>query len=109
MQHSHTGRLVIEALYLVLGTAVAGAAIALFITPAKIASGGVNGVATILYHVTGFDTGLVMLLISLPLFFIGLRIFGRLYGVKSLAGTILLSLWVSLMGQLTSYDGVLPI
>ncbi len=110
MQHSHTGRLVIEALYLVLGTAVAGAAIALFITPAKIASGGgVNGVATILYHVTGgFDTGLVMLLISLPLFFIGLRIFGRLYGVKSLAGTILLSLWVSLMGQLTSYDGVLP-
>ena len=108
MQHPHTKRLVIEALYLVLGTAVAGSAIALFITPAKIVSGGVNGVATILYYVTGFDTGLVMLIISLPLFFIGLRIFGRLYGVKSLVGTILLSLWVSLLGQLTRYDGVLP-
>ncbi len=101
-------RLVSEILYLVVGTAVAGLAIALFITPAKIASGGVNGIATIIYHRTGWDTGAMMLAISVPLFFFGMRIFGKTYGAKSLAGTLLLSAWVSLFGQITHYQGVLP-
>ncbi|MGE4584507.1 MAG: YitT family protein [Sphaerochaeta sp.] len=101
-------RLTREALYLFGGTALAGFAIAAFITPAKIASGGVNGIATITYHLTGWDTGLVMLLISFPLFLIGMSIFGGTYGFKSLAGTLLLSFWVSLFGQLTHYQGFLP-
>lgn len=46
-------RLALKALYLIGGTALAGFAVAVFITPAKIASGGVNGVATIVYHLTG--------------------------------------------------------
>ena len=101
-------RLALEALYLIGGTALAGFAVAVFITPAKIASGGVNGVATIIYHLSGWDTGFVMLLISVPLFLIGMSIFGKTYGAKSLAGTLLLSLWVSLFGQLTDYNGFLP-
>ncbi len=108
MQSTSHKRLVREALYLGGGTALAGFSIATFITPAKIASGGVNGLATIIYHLTGFDTGLVMLIISVPIFLIGLSIFGRVYGIKSLAGTLLLSLWVSFFGQLTDYAGFLP-
>jgi len=91
-----------------LGTAVAGFAIAVFITPAKIASGGVNGIATIIYHRTGWDTGATMLIISVPLFLIGMKVFGKTYGATSLAGTLLLSAWVSLFGQLTGYQGILP-
>jgi uncharacterized membrane-anchored protein YitT (DUF2179 family) len=49
-------RLALEALYLIGGTALAGFAVAVFITPAKIARGGVNGVATINYHLSGWDT-----------------------------------------------------
>ena len=108
MQSTLNKRLVIEALYLVGGTALAGFSIATFITPAKIASGGVNGIATILYHLTGWDTGLVMLAISIPIFLIGMLVFGRIYGAKSLAGTLLLSLWVSFFGQMTAYEGFLP-
>jgi len=98
-------RLALEALYLIGGTALAGFAVAVFITPAKIASGGVNGVATIIYHLSGWDTGFVMLLISVPLFLIGMSIFGKTYGAKSLAGTLLLSLWVSLFGQIVMRSG----
>lgn len=108
MQSTVNKRLVSEALYLGGGTALAGFSIATFITPAKIASGGVNGIATILYHLTGWDTGLVMLAISIPIFLLGMRIFGRTYGAKSLAGTLLLSLWVSFFGQMTAYEGFLP-
>lgn len=101
-------RYVSKILYLILGTAVAGFAIAVFITPAKIASGGVNGIATIIYHRTGWDTGAMMLIISVPLFLIGMKVFGKTYGATSLAGTLILSAWVSLFGQLTGYQGILP-
>lgn len=101
-------RYISKILYLMLGTAVAGFAIAVFITPAKIASGGVNGIATIIYHRTGWDTGATMLIISVPLFLIGMKVFGKTYGATSLAGTLLLSAWVSLFGQLTGYQGILP-
>lgn len=106
--HAHLKRSVVEVLYILLGTCLAGFAIATFILPAKIASGGVNGIATIIYHLMGWEPGLVMLVISIPLFVLGLFIFGKLYGFKSLGGTVLLSFWVSLFGRLTAYRGFLP-
>ncbi|HZJ87523.1 MAG TPA: YitT family protein [Sphaerochaeta sp.] len=93
---------------LIIGTAMAGFAIAAFITPGKIASGGVNGIAIIIYHSFGWDTGVVMLTISIPLILIGMKVFGRAYGARTLAGSLLLSLWVSFFGQLTRYQGLLP-
>jgi len=104
----HVRRSVVEVLYILVGTCLAGFAIAAFILPAKIASGGVNGIATILYHGVGWDPGLVMLVISIPLFLLGLRIFGKRFGLKSLGGTFLLSFWVSLFGKLTAFNGLLP-
>lgn len=104
----HVKRSVGEVLYILLGTCLAGFAIAAFILPAKIASGGVNGIATIIYHLVGWEPGLVMLAISIPLFLLGLFVFGKRYGLKSLTGTILLSFWVSLFGRLTAYGGFLP-
>jgi uncharacterized membrane-anchored protein YitT (DUF2179 family) len=94
-------------LLIVLGTFITGFSIACFITPAKIAAGGLNGFATILYYLLGIDTGLTILLCSIPLFAVGMRIFGRTYGIKSLMGVILLSLFTTLFGQLTGYQGFL--
>ena len=97
----------LEALYILVGTCIAGFGIACFITPAKISCGGVNGIATIIYHLTGFDTGLAMLCISVPIFIAGVLSFGIEYGMKSIAGTIFISLWTSFFGQLTGYNGIL--
>lgn len=94
-------------LYIVVGTCVAGFGIACFITPGKISCGGVNGIATIIYHLTGFDTGLAMLCVSVPIFLSGVLSFGIGYGMKSVAGTILISLWTSFFGLLTGYNGIL--
>jgi len=96
-----------EYIQIIFGTIIAGFGIACFITPARIASGGVSGIATIVYYLFNIDTGLTMLLISFPLFIIGTKIFGRLYGLKSFVGMLLLSLFVTLFGQLTDYQGFL--
>lgn len=103
-----TGKQIKDYIYIIIGTAITGVGIALFFTPGKIVSGGVNGIATICYHLMGWDTGLVILLISVPLFIVGVIIFGPMYGVKCLVGTLLLSGFTSFFGRITGYAGLLP-
>ncbi|MFA5468003.1 MAG: YitT family protein [Sphaerochaetaceae bacterium] len=97
-----------EYFFIVVGSALAGFGIAAFNMPAKIAGGGVNGIATILFHTLAFEPGISMLVMNVPLFLIGLKIFGPKYGLKSLLGMVLLSLFVSLTGLVFGYEGVIP-
>lgn len=97
----------LELFYITTGSFLTALGIALFSSPAKIASGGVSGVAIILYHSLGLDTGLSIFILSVPLFLLGVAIFGKQYGVKSLAGTVLLSVFTTLINAWGGYDGVL--
>ncbi|MDK2883114.1 MAG: hypothetical protein PWP58_1450 [Bacillota bacterium] len=77
----------------------------LFLIPNRIAAGGVSGLATLLYHLFGLPVGPTMLAINLPLFLAALRFLGGRFGVRTLAGAALLSLFVSLtagLGPLTT-------
>jgi uncharacterized membrane-anchored protein YitT (DUF2179 family) len=93
--------------YIVIGSMVTAFGIAAFITPGRIASGGVSGIAVILYHSVGFEVGITIFVLSLPLFLAGMRIFGKKYGFTSLLGTILLSVFISLFGISIGYEGFL--
>ncbi|NLK06400.1 MAG: YitT family protein [Spirochaetales bacterium] len=97
----------LELFYITTGSFLTALGIALFSSPAKIASGGVSGIAIILYHTLGLDTGLSIFVLSVPLFLLGVIIFGKQYGAKSLAGTVLLSVFTSLINAWGGYDGVL--
>ena len=100
-------RVVYDYLRIVFGTFVAACGIALFSNPAKITGGGVTGVGTILYYSLGFDPGVVMMCINIPLFLLGMKVFGSVYGLRVFVGSTLLSVWVSLIGNLTQYKGFL--
>lgn len=100
-------RVVYDYLRIVFGTFVAACGIALFSNPAKLTGGGVTGVGTILYYSLGFDPGVVMMCINIPLFLLGMKVFGSVYGLRVFVGSTLLSLWVSLIGNLTQYKGFL--
>ncbi|MDT3390164.1 MAG: YitT family protein, partial [bacterium] len=69
-----------------LGSFLVAVGVAYFVNPAKIASGGVSGIATMVYHTLGWNPGYVIFGLSVPLFFIGMKIFGKVYGFKSLLG-----------------------
>lgn len=100
-------RVVYDYLRIVFGTFVAACGIALFSNPAKLTGGGVTGVGTILYYSLGFDPGVVMMCINIPLFLLGMKVFGSVYGLRVFVGSTLLSVWVSLIGNLTQYKGFL--
>lgn len=92
---------------IVLGSVITAIGIAAFITPAKLAGGGVSGIAVILYHLVNFEVGISIFLLSLPLFIAGIRIFGTSYGIISLVGTLLLSLFTTLFGLIFGFEGFL--
>ncbi len=103
-----TRELIGDYAYIVIGTALTGFGISVFMNPAKLAPGGVSGLATLVYHLmidsTGkaWDLGLIMLCFSIPIYLVGLLLFGREYGLKTLMGTLLLSLFTTL------FDILLP-
>ena len=102
-----TRRSVIDYTYTVAGSAITALAIALFTNPAQIAPGGVSGIGTILYHLLGIDVGLSIFVLSLPLFLVGMRLFGKMYGLKSIVGTALLSAFTSLWTLIFGANGIL--
>ncbi len=95
--------------YLIFGPFIAAFGIAVFYTPAKITSGGAAGIANILYNLFSFDLGLTSLCVNIPLIAIGMFVFNFKYGVKTLIGSSLLSLWISVIGRVTGYNGFLDV
>lgn len=86
--------IVIDYLMINIGLIIAAVGIRVFLVPGKIAAGGVSGIATILYYLFGTQVGLAMLFMNVPIFLIGLKVFGRVYGFKTLYGTIMLSVFI---------------
>ena len=76
---------------------VAAAAYPLFMTPNRIAPGGITGIATILNYLFRWPVGTVSLLLNLPLFVIGYKAIGRVFVFRSFIAMILFSLLIDLL------------
>lgn len=66
-----------EAVLLTVGAALLAFTVDLFLIPSQIAPGGVSGIAIILNHLTGWPVGVTMLVLNLPLLWLGFRRLGR--------------------------------
>jgi uncharacterized membrane-anchored protein YitT (DUF2179 family) len=79
----------------------------LFLAPAKIAPGGVSGIAIIINDLSGWPIGLTMLVLNIPLVLLGFRYLGRFrFLIKTLYGVILYSLSVDLLVQWLPAEGL---
>ena len=74
-----------------LGATFVALSINLFFLDLKIAPGGVSGLATVLYYLTGISVGNIVLLLNVPLFIIGILSFGKKFVVKTLFATLFMS------------------
>ena len=82
---------------IIIGALIAGAAYPLFMTPNRIAPGGMTGIATILNHLFHWPVGTVSLLLNLPLFLISYRAMGRVFAFRSLVATIFFTLFIDIL------------
>lgn len=91
--------------WIVLGSLLTGASINVFLVPYKIAPGGVSGVATVIYYLSGekFPVGVTMLALNVPLFIMGLRYIGRKFIFRTLFSTVLLSVFIDIFEPYTRY------
>ena len=64
----------------------------LFIIPAHLLTGGLSGVALIIYYLTGLPVGMQNIVYNLPILYLAYRVFGRLYAWDTIVGTVVLSL-----------------
>ena len=82
---------------ILIGALIAGAAYPLFMTPNRIAPGGVTGIATILNHLFHWPVGTVSLILNLPLFLISYRAMGRVFAFRSLIATVFFTLFIDIL------------
>ena len=94
--------------FIVLGTFIMAVAYVIFISPFKFAPGGVYGIAIVLHHLFEFPIGLSGILMDIPLTIIGFWILGPRFGVKTIAGMLLLSGWISAIEYFYGYEPFVP-
>lgn len=90
---------IVEAAGTVIGAAIMAFGVASFLLPNQLSSGGISGVATITYYLLNIPMGTMIMIINIPLFiFAGYRI-GKQFFVKSLVGTIILSVFIDILDK----------
>ncbi len=100
---------------IVIGSVILAAGFVFFISPYKIVPGGVYGIAIVIHYLTegmlkwapsGFPIGLMGLILNIPLTIIGIRILGPRFGVKTVVGFVLTSVF---MDTITYFFGEAPL
>jgi uncharacterized membrane-anchored protein YitT (DUF2179 family) len=90
---------------ILIGSFIMAAGFVIFISPFKLAPGGVYGIAITLHYLTGaLPIGLFALCLDIPLFLIGTLLLGSKFGAKTLVGIFSLSGFTTLLEKLYGYE-----
>ncbi len=90
-------QIVYDYFVITIGSLVTAMGLVMFLVPNKIASGGVSGLATVIYYLFNLPVGKVILILNIPLFIAGIREMGTKFGMRTLYGIIVLSLGIDLL------------
>ncbi len=88
----------VQVILILSGAMIVALSLNIFVVPYKIAPGGITGLATIIFHISGkkFPLGIIMLMLNLPLFILVLRLEGKVFILKTLFATVSLSIFTDI-------------
>ena len=89
-----------EMLETILGALIMAAGVSLFLLPNQLSSGGIAGVATILYYLLDIPMGTVIIAINIPLFLFSMYKVGKMFFLKSTLGTVAMSVFIDLLDKI---------
>ena len=100
---------------IIIGSFILATGFVFFITPYKIVPGGVYGIAIVIHYLTkgvfafatdGLPIGVMGLIMNIPLTIIGIKILGPKFGIKTVVGFILTSVFIDFI---TFFWGDVPL
>ena len=92
--------LIVQAIQIVIGTAVTAFSTSLFLLPNQLSAGGFSGIATITYYLFKIPLGTTVLILNIPLFIISLVKNGKHFFINAIFGTALLSIFLNIFENL---------
>ena len=81
---------------IVLGALLTSLGYNLFLIPAHLLTGGISGIAIVIYYLTGLPVGAQNFVYNLPILYLAYRMFGRHYAFDTIFGTVVLSVLLDL-------------
>lgn len=103
MNHMHRRQLFWNSLVIVFGNALYALAVALFLEPAGLVTGGATGIALAFGRLTGLSVSGFLLVFNLAMLVWGWAVLGRAFALNTLASSILspvfLALWERLLAD----------
>lgn len=91
-----------EYFQIIAGATVMALGLDAFLLPNTIAAGGISGIAAILEYSMGLKPSLVILGLNIPLFLSAFRFMGKDFLLKSMVGTLTLSIMTDLLSGMPS-------
>ena len=86
--------IVIELIETIIGSFILAIATSIFLLPNEFSSGGFSGIATIIYYIFNIPMGTTILILNIPLFIIATFKIGKGFLLKSVVGTVSLSIFI---------------
>lgn len=99
MSREKIKKIIIEFLGTIVGSAVMAFGVSSFLLPNQLSSGGFSGVATITYYLLNIPMGLMIMILNVPLFILAGYKIGREFFIKSLIGTVSLSVFIDIFDR----------
>ena len=88
-------RVIQRAILITLGALLMAVGLEIFLIPNQVIDGGVTGISIMLSHLTGLKLGIFLFLLNLPFVYLGYKQFGKTFGISTIYGIIMLSLFAT--------------
>lgn len=88
---------------IVIGSIIMAIATSFFLLPNQLSTGGFSGIATIIYYLFNLEVGTVMLILNIPLLVFGLFRIGKEFLIKSISGSIMLSIFIDIFDKFSPF------
>lgn len=84
----------------IIGAMIMAIGVSLFLLPNRLSTGGFSGIATITYYLFQIPMGIVILVANIPVFIIALKKIGTKFFLKSILGTVSLSIFIDIFDKI---------
>lgn len=87
-------------LFIIIGAIFLATGMVGFLIPNKIATGGIAGLSIILHHLFELPTGIILMLVNIPLLLLSLNYLGKKFAIRTIITIVITALFIDLLGEI---------